>query len=142
MGGMNWLFREPRRDPELGSALSRMEGDLDARDIELLRQRIVTAARPSLARLRAPESTPRWWEWITRWMPVAVPVGLAALLAGGLLVPGGSSLADLGGYSAEVSSDSTLVLAAYAEPGTAGQLTTHLVAPETPGWLLEQVYGQ
>jgi hypothetical protein len=140
MGGMNWLFREPRRDPELGAALSRMEGDVASRDAELLRQRIVAAARPKLAQLRAPSL--RWWEWITRWMPVAVPVGLAALLAGGLLVPGGSYLSNLTAYAVDASSDSTLVLAAYSEPGTVGQLTTHIIAPENPNWLLEQAFSQ
>lgn len=136
---MNWLFREPRRNPELGAALSRMEGDAP-QDAEVLRQRIMAAARPRLAQLRAPSL--RWWEWITHWMPVAVPVGLAALVAGALLVPGGNSLANLSAYSAEASSDSTLVLAAYSEPGTASQLTTHIIAPENPNWLLQQAFSQ
>lgn len=136
---MKWLFQEPRRDPELQAALSRLEADSAPRDVEMLRQRIVAAARPRLADLRAPAT--RWWEWITRWMPIAVPIGLAVSLAGGLLVPGSNYLTTLSASSMEASSDSALVVAAYSEPGTAGQLT-HVIAPENADWLLEQAFRQ
>ena len=42
---MKWLFQEPRRDPELGDALRRLERP-SRRDDSDLRQRIVAAATP------------------------------------------------------------------------------------------------
>jgi hypothetical protein len=39
-------------------------------------------------------------------------------------------------------SDSTLVLAAFAEPAAGSQLTGYLIAPEGNDWLLEQAVDQ
>ena len=137
---MSWLFREPPHDPKLGAALRRIETTVPLGDSEPLRQRIGAAARPKLAELRSP--APRWWELISRWMPVAVPVGLAASLAAGLLVPASGEITTLAGYAADAGADSTLVIAAFSEVGIGGQLAAHLVAPESGDWLFEQALGQ
>lgn len=140
MGGMSWLFREPGHDPELTAALSRLDAQPDPNRAEPLRQRIMAGARPRLAELRAP--TPHWWEWISRWMPVAVPVGLAASLAVGVLLPRSGEVANFAAYTADAGADSTLVLAAFSERSAAGQLAIHLIAPEDNDWLLEQAVIQ
>jgi hypothetical protein len=137
---MRWLFREPPHDPKLGAALRRIETAVPLGDGEPLRQRIGGAARPKLAELRSP--APRWWELISRWMPVAVPVGLAASLAAGLLVPASGEITALAGYTADAGADSTLVIAAFSEVGIGGQLAAHLVAPESGDWLFEQALSQ
>lgn len=136
---MNWLFREPPRDPRLAEALRRLEADSPAGDPTLLQRRILAAARPGLSGLRS--SNPRWWEWISRWMPVAVPVGLAAALAAGFLVPGTNKVVG-SGYAADVGSDSTLVIAAFSEGSSGSQLDAYLMAPESGDWLFEQAVSQ
>jgi hypothetical protein len=137
---MSWLFREPPHDRKLGAALRQIEAAVPLGDSEPLRQRIGAAARPKLAELRSP--APRWWEWISRWMPVAVPVGLAASLAAGMLLPASGEITTLSGYTADAGADSTLMIAAFSEAGVGGQLAAHLVAPETGDWLFEQALSQ
>jgi anti-sigma factor RsiW len=134
---MNRLFRDPPHDRALGAALRKMEVGLSA-DNEPLRQRILAAASPMLAELRSPVF--QWWEWISRWMPVAVPVGLAGALAAGLLVPGVTDLTDP--VATEVGADSTLVIAAFSEGSAGGQLAGSLIAPESGDWLLQQAVVQ
>jgi hypothetical protein len=134
---MNWLFQEPRPDPRLGEALRRLDSASGADDAQL-RQRIVEAAGPTLTSLRAP--TPRWWEWISRWVPVAVPVGLAASLVAGFLVPDAEEFAAQG-YSSEAAADSTLVLAAFSVTPEGGQLAAFVVAPQS-GDLFEEAVTQ
>jgi hypothetical protein len=136
---MNWLFREPQRNPRLGEALRQVERQSELDDAGL-RQRIVDAAVPRLAVLRW--SSPRWWEWISRWMPVAVPLGLAASLAAALLVPQAEDNLTAQTYTAEAAADSTLVLAAYSEEPGDMQIAAHLVAPEPGDWLLEEAVGR
>src|ERR1700682_5112385 len=97
-------------------------------DGEELRHRILSAARPRLVGLDT--KAPHWWEWISGWMRVAVPVGLAASLAAGLFLPRSGEIATFGSYTAEAGADSTLVLAAFSEPSAGGRLAAHLVAPE------------
>jgi hypothetical protein len=137
MEGMNWLFREPPPDAELGAALRRVEDQWQQGDMEKLRHRILAAAAPKLAQLRSPES--QWWDWISRWMPVAVPVGLAAALAAGLLVPGAPDLTTL---TTDVGADSTLVTAAFAETPAGSELAASLIAPGTSDWLWQQAVAQ
>jgi hypothetical protein len=137
---MSWFFRDPERDPELGNALSRIEAAWETGDSGVLQRRILAAARPSLGQLGT--RAPRWWEWISAWTRVAVPVGLAASLAAGLLVRASGGATGLGGYSADLGSDSTLVLAAFSESAWGSQLTAHLIAPEGSDWLLEQAVGR
>ena len=136
---MNWLFREPQRDRRLGEALRQLEPH-SGRDDAKLRERIVDAALPQLAGLRS--SSPRWWEWISRWVPVAVPVGLAASLAAALLVPEAQEISVAQTYAAEAAADSTLVLAAFSEEQAGTQIAAHLVAPEPGDWLLEEAVSQ
>lgn len=133
---MSWLFREPERDPQLGQALRQLEarpGDTDQ-----LRRRITAAARARLP-VRAP--APRWWEWIDRWIPVAVPVGLAVSVAGALLLSSGGELGVSRSASAELAADSALVSAAFSDqPGS--ELAAGLIAPGGDEWLLEQAVTQ
>ena len=132
---MNWLFQEPRRDPRLGEALRELENSSQVDDAEL-RQRIMLRAGARLERLRPP--APPWWEWISRWMPIAVPVGLAASFASGLLLPGAEGVVSPDSYAVEATADSALVIAAFSEAPAGSQLTGYLVTPEGGDWLLEQ----
>jgi anti-sigma factor RsiW len=136
---MSWLFQEPSRDPKLAAALRQLD-DGSPRDSEPLRQRILAAARPRLGELRSP--TPRWWEWISPWLPVALPMGLAASLAAGLLVPAGTEISSDSSSAVEVGTDSTLVIAAFSEGSVRSQWAAHLVAPESGDWLFEQAITQ
>ena len=132
---MNWLFQEPPRDPKLGDALRKLERPSRQDDADL-RQRIVTAATPHLSALRSPGR--HWWEWVTRWMPVAIPLGLAASLAAALILPVDEEASPSTDYATETSADSTLLAAAYSEEPDAGELAAHVVAPESGDWLFEQ----
>jgi hypothetical protein len=105
----------------------------------LLRQEILAAARPHLAGLRAPAS-PEWWEWLSRWISVAVPVGVAASLVAGLLVSMGRS-PDIA-YTAEAGADSTLVTAAFADASTGTEVASQFITPSGGEWLFEQVLSQ
>lgn len=123
---MSFLFREPERDPNLGNELRKLEvGTRSLADDEVLRRRILSAARLHLARLRA--GSPQWWEYLTGWGRVTVPVALAASLAAALLIPGRTTSS--AGDASEMSADSTLVTAAFS-------------GPSANDWLLEQVIGQ
>jgi hypothetical protein len=136
---MKWLFHEPQRDPRLGDALRQLER-LSSQEDGQLRQRIMDAAGPGLSALRS--ASPSWWEWITRWMPVAVPVGLAASLAAALLVPGAEEVSLSSAYTAEAPADSTLVIAAFSEDPAGTQLAAQLVAPEPGDWLFEEAVSR
>ncbi|HKG34653.1 MAG TPA: hypothetical protein VKB22_13000 [Gemmatimonadales bacterium] len=136
---MKWLFQEPRRDPELGDALRKLER-VSGQDDADLRQRILAAATPQLNAMRSPSR--QWWEWVTRWMPVAIPLGIAASLAAGLILPAAEEVSLLTDYTTEALGDSTLLAAAYSEESDAGQLTAHVVAPESGDWLFEQAVAR
>jgi ferric-dicitrate binding protein FerR (iron transport regulator) len=136
---MSGFFREPERDPELGNALRRIEAAWETDNSEALRRGILAAAGSRLAPLGPPAV--RWWEWISAQSRVALPVGLAASLAFGLLIHR-STVPSLGGYSTDLGSDSTVVLAALSEPAIGSQFTAHLIAPEGNDWLLQQAVGQ
>jgi hypothetical protein len=140
MGGMKWLVREPGRHPEIAAALKRADPVPDAAREEELRRRIMARARPSLAELRLP--TAHWWDWLSGWVRIALPVGLAASLAAGLLLPHSVETDSPGSYTAEAGADSTLIVDAFSEPSARGQLAAHLIAPESNDWLLEQVLTQ
>jgi hypothetical protein len=136
---MKWLFQEPPRDRRLSEALRNQQTASHIPDAELHR-RIVAAAQPRLKQLRT--AGPCWWEWITRWMPVAVPIGLAASLAGALLLPGSVDLMTETSSTAEAGADSTLVIAAFSEAGTGSELAAHLVAQSTNEWLFEEAVSR
>jgi hypothetical protein len=137
---MSWLFREPPHDPALAAALRGLEAESPSGDADFLRRRIMSAAAPKLRQLRSP--APRWWEWISRWMPVALPVGLAVSLAAGLLLPSSGDLANVASSSSDAGADSTLVIAAFSEASAGGELAAHLVAPASGDWLFEQAVSQ
>jgi negative regulator of sigma E activity len=137
---MSRLFEEPERDRVLGEALRQIDAGAGPGDAEALRRRIMAAARSRLAELATP--SPRWWEMISGWSRVAVPLGLAASLAAGLLVQGSVTGADSASSTGELGADSTLVIAAFSEPGSGSLLTAHLIAPEGNDWLLEQAVTQ
>lgn len=141
MGRVSPIFSEPARDPKLADALRRIdESQASEEELERLRLRILEAARPALAGFRAPGRP--WWEWISGWVRVAVPVGVAASLVLAFVVPGTADLAAGDTTAVVAGADSTIVLAAFSEPGTGNQLTAHLIAPETSDWLLAQALDQ
>jgi hypothetical protein len=140
MDRMSWLFREPPHDPALAAVLRDLEAESPGGDADVLRSRIVNAAAPKLIQLRSP--APRWWEWISHWMPVALPVGLAVSLAAGLLLPSAGDLVNVASSSADAGADSTLVIAAFSEGSAGGELAGHLVAPASGDWLFEQAVSR
>jgi hypothetical protein len=140
MGRVKWFWSEPSRDPRLGFALRQLETGSATDDTDPLRQRIMAAARARLAIVEAP--APRWWEWLDRWLPVAVPAGLAASLAAGLLLPESNDNTPWGSYAVEVAADSTLVAAAFSADVGAEQVAAGLIAPDGGEWLFEQAVMQ
>jgi hypothetical protein len=140
MGGMNWLFREPGPDTKLAAALRQMDAAPDTARGEDLRRRIMARVRPKLAERDVPIA--RWWEWLSSWFRIAVPVGLAASLAAAVILPRSGEMASLGSSTAEAGADSTLIVAAFSEPSAGGQLAAHLITPESNDWLLEQALSR
>ena len=138
---MRWLFREPLRDQRLGEILRRLETASSLSDDTVLRQRIVAAAAPILRGLRA-SNAPRWWEWLSRWIPIAVPVAVAASLAATLLVSTSADPVNVASSIAEAGADSTLVIAAFSEEATRSELAAHLVAPASDDWLFEEAVSR
>ena len=136
---MTYLFREPERDPELGNALRRLESEEPTERADALRQRIVGAALPGLARLRSP--APSWWQWLSAWNRVTLPLGAAAALVAGVLIYDSGDSAVLT-PSTEVSSDSSLVLSALAGPESSDQPAPVVIVPEGNEWLFEQAATQ
>lgn len=135
---MKRWYRQPARDPELSAALGRIqETPLDAEN-DILRGRIVAAARSRLASLATPD--PHWWELVSARARVMVPVGLAAALAAALLMPGSGEMSVSAPYALVSGSDSALVLAAFS--GDAATRLSHLIAPAGHDWLLEQAIGR
>ena len=96
---MKRWYREPARDPELSAALGRIEETPLETENDMLRGRIVAAARSRLASLATPD--PHWWELVSARARVMVPVGLAAALAAALLMPGSGEMSAAGPYALE-----------------------------------------
>jgi hypothetical protein len=136
MGRMKRLLGEPERDAELSAALRNIEQAPLHADNDMLRRRIVAAARSRLAALAAP--APHWWELVSSWSRVAVPVGLALAITAVLLMPFGMETST--SAAGADAGDSTLVLAAFSE-GSGGQLA-NLIAPASHDWLLEQAISR
>ena len=137
---MTGLLGEPERDPELAAALRRVDSEPDASRGEALRRRIMARARTRLTEPQLPSG--HWWDWLSGWVRIALPVGLAASLAAGLLLPHSIETESLDSSPVEAGADSTLIVAAFSEPSTRGQLAAHLITPESNDWLLEQVMTQ
>lgn len=138
------IHREPEPDARIAAALRERTGaaaPADAEREEFLAARIVQLAGPRLARLR--RSPQRWWEWTAAWSRVAVPLGVAASLAGALLAVRSASDIDELARPQEVAvvdsvTESGLILEAEdAEGGTA--LAGRLVPQPTDEWLLAAV---
>jgi hypothetical protein len=136
---MKWLWREPARDPQLADALRQLETGAAAGD-EVLRQRIMAAARPRLAGMGG--SVPHWWEWLDRWMPVALPVGVTASLVAALLLSGAGDVAESGSYTVEAFPESALVTAAYSDEVEGEYAAAGLIVPQGGDWLFEQAVIQ
>ena len=75
-------------------------------------------------------------------MPIAIPVGLAATLAAGLLLPSGADAVSAAASSANAGADSALVIAAFSEADSTGELATPLVTPESGDWLFEEAVSR
>jgi hypothetical protein len=135
---MTWLLSEPERDPELAAVLRRIEPAPDLSGEEALRLRILRAARGKAREVNA--DAPRWWEWISGWIPVAVPMGVTACLAAALLLRGTGELGGAGGYGTETAADSAMVLATFSDAGFGSQVTAQLIAPEGDEWLLSEAF--
>jgi hypothetical protein len=125
------IHREPERDPRLAAALHGLAQASSDGD-EPLVARIVEAARPRLGELRR---TPRpWWAWTASWARVAVPVGVAASLAAGVLL-----MRDAGAGAVDDDvTESALVLESGDGPG-GGNLAGSLLPQATDEWLLAAV---
>ncbi|MFL5494500.1 MAG: hypothetical protein ACJ8DC_08980 [Gemmatimonadales bacterium] len=134
---MKWLFPEPERDPRLAAALRRIDPTPDLSEEEALRLRILQAVRGMSQGLNA--GPPRWWEWISSWIPVAVPMGVTACLAAALLLRATGESPAASVYSAETAADSAMVLATFSDAGFGNQVTAQLIAPEGDDWLLAEV---
>jgi len=71
-------FRDPRPDAHIGHALRRVGADdaPSARELALLRRRILEEAEPVLRRRRSQGRA--WWEYAVAWRATLVPVALSA----------------------------------------------------------------
>jgi len=140
MGRMKWLFTDPQRDPQLAAALRRLEAEAGSPDLDRLHQRIVLAARHRRPGQRS--ASVRWWEWVDHWIPVAVPLGVAASLVAAVLLPVSEELTVASAYAAEAPADSALVTAAFSDQSSGGQIAAHLIAPQEGEWILEEAVNQ
>lgn len=136
---MAHFFDEPARDPRLADALRQID-ETPMDDGHALRQRIMDAARPTLAALRTAGRP--WWSGLSAWLRVAVPVTVAACIAAALLLPGRRDIAVDETSVSAIAVDSAMVIAAFSTPGVESQLTAHLIVPETDDALLAQAFAQ
>lgn len=130
---MKRVYREPARDPELADALRSIEVTPLGSEEDLLRRRILLAARTRLASLSAP--TTQWWELVSSRARLMIPAGLAAALAAVLLMPGAGQT-DPSQHAMVSGSDSLLVMAALSDDS--GAPLTDLMASASQDWLLGQ----
>ena len=131
---MKRLYKKPARDPELATALRSIEVTPLVSENDMLRRRILVAARTRLASLSAP--TPCWWELVSARPGLMVPVGFAAALAAVLLMPGARQTSRSEEYARASGSDSLLVMAALSEDS--GARLTDFITPPSQDWLLGQ----
>jgi hypothetical protein len=135
------MFKDPERDSRLADALRRTATPSSSLDDDQLRSRIMAAARRRAAQLGTGQR--RWWEWTAAWARVAVPVGLAASLAAGVLLVRGTTTS--GGFSSSTLADTTTVsgvILSAAASGASPQLGDELVAQASDDWLLTQVMSR
>ena len=135
------MLHDPERDPRLADALRGTPMPIGSLNDEQLHSRIMAAARPRLAQFRARQRS--WWEWTAGWARVAVPVGLAASLAAGvLLVQSPSSGESLSSVAADTTTASGVILSAAAGGTESPQVGDELVAQASDDWLLTQVMSR
>jgi hypothetical protein len=125
--------REPERDPQLARALRQADAGRSDEELERLRRRVMAAAREQLAGLAAARQP--WWAWAAGWGRVAVPIGLAASLAAGVVLAR-STLSD-STVVAEVESESSLVLREVALASGSDVVTSQLALPSSQDALLD-----
>ncbi len=132
------MFDDPERDPRLAQALRGAPAPDTSLDDDRLRGRIMAAARPRLAQLRARQRP--WWEWTAAWARVAVPVGLAASLAAGVLLIGSPTpVESVSSVAADTVTASGVILGAAAGATGSPQVGDALVAQASDDWLLTQI---
>jgi negative regulator of sigma E activity len=135
------MFNDPERDPRLGDVLRGQPARSASLDDDALQARITSAAAPRLAQLRARQRA--WWEWTAAWARVAVPVGLAASLAAGvLLVRSPATVESSSSVAADTVTASGLILSAAAGTTGSPQVADELVAQPSDDWLLDQVMSR
>ena len=125
--------REPERDPQLARALRQADPGRSDEDLDRLRRRVMLAAGEQLAVLAAARQP--WWAWAAGWGRVAVPIGLAASLAAGVVLVR-SSLPESTGV-AEVESESSRVFREVALASGSDLLTSQLALPASQDALLD-----
>jgi hypothetical protein len=134
------MFNHPEHDPRLGAALRGTPARSTPLDDEALHGRIMSAARPRLAQLRARQRA--WWEWTAAWARVAVPVGLAASLAAGVLLVRSPATVESTSFASDTVTASGLILSAAAGTTGSPQVADELVAQPSDDWLLDQVMSR
>jgi len=136
------MLDDPERDPRLADALRRTPLSNASLSDDQLRSRIIVAGRTRLAQLRARQRP--WWEWTAAWARVAVPVGLAASLAAGvLLVQSANSVESASSVAAaDTVTASGVILSAAAGNAASPQVGDELVAQASDDWLLTQVMSR
>jgi anti-sigma factor RsiW len=134
------MFDDPERDPRLAETLRGMPTPRASGD-DQLHSRIMAAARPRLAQLRARQRP--WWEWTAAWARVAVPVGLAASLAAGvLLLQSTATVQSISSVAADTVTASGVILSAASGITGSPQVGDELVAQASDDWLLSQVMSR
>lgn len=135
------MFDDPERDPRLADALRGTPTPSSSLGDDQLRSRIMAAARVRVAQLRSRQRP--WWEWTAAWARVAVPVGLAASLAAGvLLVQNPTSIESITSVAADTVTASGVILSAAAGTTASPQVGDELVAQASDDWLLTQVMSR
>jgi anti-sigma factor RsiW len=135
------MFDDPERDPRLADALRGMPTPSASLGDDQVHSRIMAVARPRLAQLRTRQRP--WWEWTASWARVAVPVGLAASLAAGvLLVQSTTSVGSITGVATDTVTASGVILSAAAGTTGSPQVGDELVAQASDDWLLTQVMSR
>lgn len=134
-------FGQPERDRRIREALQRRERP-SAGDDAALTARVLRAAEPLLSERR--QASAPWWQWTAAWARFAVPVGLAATLAAGILLVRSGEPPTAAGEeiaAAEEITESALVLGWNGGGGRA-ELAGALVEPATDAWLLAEASGR
>ncbi|HEY7634802.1 MAG TPA: hypothetical protein VH763_04620 [Gemmatimonadales bacterium] len=134
------MLADPERDPRLAEALLQTQVPCPSLTEDQLRFSILDAGRSRLAQLRARQRP--WWEWTAGWARVAVPVGLAASLAAGVLLVRNPSVVQSAASAADSVTASGVMLSAAAGTTGSPQVGDELVAEASDDWLLTQVMSR